>query len=371
MRVVEIKAGLVRVPLPAPVRNGTATITDRDYVIVRAVADDGSQGVACGLARGGDLVGLIDRHFAPLAVDRGVHEPTVVSRAMWDHATPFLGSDGAVARAISLVDIALWDLHAIAAGLPLADLLGAGGIQSVPVMVATGYYRHDDPARELSWLEEEYSSWADAGVSRLKVMAGAADPSFDADRIRAAALAAGGSVGVDVNGAWQTPADGWKLLRMVDEGLVDFIEEPFPAHATEALQRFRRTASTAVALGEWESELRTFQRLMGDHLLDIARFDVTAVGGVTGWLAVAGLAAAHDIPVLPHYFPQFHAPLAAAFPHVLAVEVVPPSSGAENFHQLLVDPPAVDKGRIALPNRPGFGLIWDWDRIESFTKGGI
>lgn len=367
MRVSEVTTGVVRVPLPMPVRNGTVTIVDRDYVFVRVKSTSGHTGVSCGFARGGDLVGPIRNVFGPMSVGRGVHEPQLVTAEMWRRARPFLGSNGQVARAISLIDMALWDLHATVVGLPLADLLGAGGVDSVPVMAASGYYRSSDPAVEVDEVRREYAALADVGYTRVKIMVGGAEPGLDALRVAAAAEAAGMPVGIDVNGAWASTADAERLLRELPEAMVEFVEEPFPAGQVDVLRRFRASRRIPVAVGEWESDIDVMRHMMAEGLIDIARLDVTAIGGVTGWLSATPLATSYAIPVLPHYFPMFHAPLLAATPTALAVEIVPESSGAENFPALILDGPAVDKGRLPLSDRPGFGVQWDWDRIESYT----
>jgi len=368
MSIAEVQAGLLRVPLTQPVRNGTATITERDYVFVRVMTDSGVWGAACCLARGGDLVSIIRRTLAPLTVGRGEHEPQRITADAWARCRPFLGTDGQVARAVSVVDMALWDLHAKSAKLPLAELLGAGGIERVPVMAASGYYTSLDTVVELAAIEREFTELAEQGYSKLKIMAGAVDASFDAERIAAAASAANMSVGVDVNGAWRSTGDAQRLLDAVPSGAIEFIEEPFPLGEIDVLRRFRRVDSTPVAIGEWETDARYLRTLMEEGLVDLLRLDVTAVGGVTGWLVASALATSFAIPVLPHYFPFFHAPLLAATPTSLAVEVVPVSSGAENFQLLLRSAPLIENGFLLLSPDAGFGLDWDWDAIETFTQ---
>jgi L-alanine-DL-glutamate epimerase-like enolase superfamily enzyme len=367
MRIVEVRAGLLRVPLPSAVRNGTATIAVRDYALVRVRADTGEVGVSCTLTRGGDLSSLVNRVFGPVAVERSVHEPQRVNADMWRAAQPFLGTDGQVARAISLLDLALWDLHARVVGLPIAAVLGAGAIESVPVMAASGYYRSNDPSAELAEISREYAELAERGFTRVKIMAGAVDASFDAERIAAASEASGMSVGVDVNGAWLTTMDADQLLRLLPEETVEFVEEPFAAGQVDVLQRFRQSRRTPVAVGEFECDVKSLRRLMSDGLIDIVRLDATAIGGVTGWLVASALAASYGIPVLPHYYPRYHAPLMAVAPTGLAVEVIPVSSGAENFDLLVDSAPLVEKGRLALSDGPGFGLNWNWQAIESYT----
>jgi L-alanine-DL-glutamate epimerase-like enolase superfamily enzyme len=366
--ITEVTAGLLRVPLTQPVRNGTAIITEREYVLVRITTDSGAWGAACCLARGGDLVSVIRRAIAPLAIGRREHEPQRITADVWARCTPFLGTNGEVARAISVVDMALWDLHARCAGLPLANLLGAGGLDRVPVMAASGYYKSHDPALEMAAIEREFTDLAQQGYTRLKIMAGALGASFDAERIAAAVEAAKMPVGVDVNGAWRTTGDARRLLDAVPREAIEFIEEPFPFGEIEVLRRFRRVETTPIAIGEWETDVRYLRTLMEEGLIDLLRLDVTAIGGVTGWLVASALATSFSIPVLPHYFPYFHAPLLATTPTSLAVEVVPVSSGAENFPLLLRTAPQVEDGYLHLSPDPGFGLDWNWNAVEAYTQ---
>jgi L-alanine-DL-glutamate epimerase-like enolase superfamily enzyme len=366
--ITDVSAGLLRVPLTQPVRNGTATITEREYVMVRITTDSGMSGAACCLARGGDLVSIIRGTIAPLATGRGEHEPQRITTDARLRCTPFLGTDGQVARAISVVDMALWDLHAKGARLPMADLLGAGGVDRVPVMAASGYYTSLDPATELAAITREFADLAEQGYHRLKIMAGAVAASFDAERIAAAVDAAKMPVGVDVNGAWRTTGDARLVLEAVPSGAIEFIEEPFPLGEIDVLRRFRCVQPTPIAIGEWETDARYLRMLMEGGLIDLLRLDVTAIGGVTGWLAASALATSFSIPVLPHYFPFFHAPLLAATPTALAVEVIPVSSGAENFQLLLRSVPPIEDGFLLMNPDAGFGLDWDWEAIEAYTQ---
>jgi L-alanine-DL-glutamate epimerase-like enolase superfamily enzyme len=359
------------VPLPLAVRNGTAEITERDYIVLRVRSEDGSEGVSCALARGDYLLDFIERTFGPIALGRASHEPARVNRDMWSAATPFLGTDGQVARAISLVDIALWDLHARVLDAPMADLLGASGIHSVPALAASGYYQSSDTGKELQAVQEEYEQLAASGFQRFKIMVGAVDPTIDAERIQMASDAAGSPVAIDVNGAWDTPAHGERLLGLLSLNRIEFVEEPFRNHAWKSLRRFRNVNTVPIAIGEWESDVRQVEWLLAEQLIDVARLDVTAIGGVTGWMKAAALAETHEIAILPHYFPHFHAPLAAAASSSPAVEVIPASSGAENMDLLMKNAPEVHEGQFPLSEGVGFGISWDWDRIESGTRRAV
>ena len=88
-----------------------------------------------------------------------------------------LGQQGILLRALSVVDIALWDLKGKAAGLPLYRLMG-GHRQRVPVQVAGGYY---GTAKSVDDLADEIRRYADAGFSMVKIVVGNATLEEDND----------------------------------------------------------------------------------------------------------------------------------------------------------------------------------------------
>lgn len=88
------------------------------------------------------------------------------------------GGVGITAMAISAVDVALWDLAARLAGLPLCTLLGPFH-DSVPVYGSGGFTSYDDER-----LAEQLSGWVDEGLTRVKMKVGR-HPGADNARPRA------------------------------------------------------------------------------------------------------------------------------------------------------------------------------------------
>jgi L-alanine-DL-glutamate epimerase-like enolase superfamily enzyme len=109
------------------------------------------------------------------------------------------GRRGAVLRAISAIDIALWDLLGKLAGLPLYRLLG-GWTDEVLAYASAGYYRPGDP---LANIREEMLSYKALGFSDFKMKVGGAAFAVDVARVQAAREAIGpeGRLAWDVNNA--------------------------------------------------------------------------------------------------------------------------------------------------------------------------
>lgn len=355
MTVTQVRTREVTLPLSRPVRNGTMLLAERAYTFVDVVTASGLTGTACGYTRGAPLAWIVREQLAPVVMNRSPFESELLWRALFEKGVRFLGTSGAFMRSLSLVDIALWDLRGKIVGHPVASLLG-GQAATFPVMAAAGYYRdgltEDD-------LQAEYADLVSRGFRQLKVMAGGLDPRQDARRVNAIreALPADATLAVDVNGVWTSAAEALEFLDALDQ-LPFFLEDPFRPGCVAALEDLRRHTATPIAVGEWESGVRRFRELLDRNVVDILRLDATAIGGATEWLRVAALATAYDKTILPHFFPGVHAQLAVAAETILALEVVPASTGADNFDDLVDDAWWSQGPKVAVPDAPGFGIEW-------------
>jgi L-alanine-DL-glutamate epimerase-like enolase superfamily enzyme len=94
--------------------------------------------------------------------------------------------------------------------------------------------------------------------------------------------------------------------------------------------------------------------------LDIVMIDLVRVGGITQWLKVAGMAEAFNLPVVSHLIPEVHVHLIAAIPNGLTVEYMP------RLHYLFEETPAIEDGKIVVPNKPGLGLAFDQAALDRY-----
>jgi L-alanine-DL-glutamate epimerase-like enolase superfamily enzyme len=247
-------------------------------------------------------------------------------------------------------------LHGKLLGRPVANLLG-GARESVPIMMALGYYRAEN---EFELLRQEYASLAAQGFRRFKMMAGGASLERDLQRVAEISdvLPADATLAIDVNGAWSSAAEAHALLDGIEREIA-FIEDPFMPDNEGALREFRQSSDIPVAIGEWESGRARFSYLMANDLVDIVRIDATAAGGITEWLRIASIASERGTRILPHYFPEIHVHLAAVTASAEAIEAVPRITGADNFDELAVLRPWVEAPATAVADRPGLGIGWD------------
>jgi L-alanine-DL-glutamate epimerase-like enolase superfamily enzyme len=146
MRIESIEARAVLVPLTTPAAFSTRRITGREYVIVRVVEEGGTSGV--GYTYAGDSGGLwLQAGIEQLLARRLRGRSVFAIDESWDWVFRdllLLGRRGAVLSMLSAVEIALWDLVARRAGVPLPYLLGGPG-DTVSAYASGGYYRLGDP----------------------------------------------------------------------------------------------------------------------------------------------------------------------------------------------------------------------------------
>jgi L-alanine-DL-glutamate epimerase-like enolase superfamily enzyme len=229
------------------------------------------------------------------------------------------GRPGAVGYAISAVDVALWDLKARLLGLPLHGLLGAVH-DRVPVYGSGGFTTYSP-----SQLREQLTGWTiRQRIPRVKIKIGEAwgtNLGGDVSRMRDARTAIGpdAALYVDANGAFTTK-QAIQLMRAAAELDVRWFEEPVSSDDLPGLRQVRDTVTADVAAGEYGYDLGYFARMCAAGAVDCVQADVTRCGGITEWLRVAAVTAAHQLRVSGHCAPHMHAHVAAATPNLRHLE---------------------------------------------------
>lgn len=251
-RIRDVRAVAVRVPLSRPVRFATRLVEAREYALVWIEAEDGTVGVGHAYAgtRGGRLLrDIVLELFRPVLVGA---DATLIEH-LWTalyQETLLLGRRGAVLRALSAVDIALWDRLGVATGLPLYRLLG-GDRAEVPAYASGGYYAEGDP---LAIVERELRGHVEAGFDAVKIKVGR-DFALDVERVRVAREALGPvrRLALDANNAWPFPYEAIRFARAVERYDPWWLEEPLPADDIAGHAEVARALDLPVATGEIHS----------------------------------------------------------------------------------------------------------------------
>ncbi|HEX8933230.1 MAG TPA: enolase C-terminal domain-like protein [Pseudonocardiaceae bacterium] len=315
-RIDAIEVGAYTVPTDAPEADGTLAWGSTTMVLVEI--------------RGGEVCGTGWTYGPPACAQVIIDQlaDVVLGRDALDVGAAFdgmvkavrnAGRPGAVGYAISAVDIALWDLKARLLGLPLHRLLGAVRDEA-PVYGSGGFtsYHEDQLRKQLAgWVYEQH-------IPRVKIKIGESwgtDVGRDLERMAQARDVVGAEVElfVDANGGYDSK-QAIRVIRAAAELDIRWFEEPVSSDDVEGLREVRVAVAPDVAAGEYGYDLTYFRRLCAAGAVDCLQADVSRCGGITEWLRVAAIAAAHHLEISGHCAPHLHAHAAMATPNLRHLE---------------------------------------------------
>ncbi len=355
------------VPLESVTSFATRTVTERHYLLVKVHTDDGGMGRgfcylgnkagSLGAAAVRDLLGPIILGKDPYQVEGLWHE-------MYGDAL-LHGRTGVVMRALSAIDIALWDRNARACGLPLYKYLGAYARDSVPAYASGGYYLDGKTA---DMLGEELAGYVAQGFKAVKMKVGRLSPDEEEERIAAARQAIGPEVllMLDANNAWDDLPTALRYMKRYEPYDPYWIEEPFGVDDIENHARLAACTTTLVATGEIEAGRWRFLDLLRSGGAAILQADAAVCGGVTEFRRIAHTAASFGLPVCPHWFHDLHVHLLAAIPNGRFVEFFPDDQ-VLNFRRLIDRQLEVRNGELVIPTEPGLGFEFDEAAVATYA----
>ncbi|WP_131736041.1 mandelate racemase/muconate lactonizing enzyme family protein [Actinomadura roseirufa] len=375
MKITRVRARAVAVPVGRLTQMATRTMRERHYVLVEVEAGGGSGvGYAYAGTSGGPLLVEAVKDLAGPVLEGAEAEDV---QGLWElmyQESLLAGRRGAVLRAISAVDIALWDLRAKECGVPLAVLLGGSVRRPVPAYASGGYYRPDDGPYAQAVAREIEANRA-AGFTDHKIKVGRLPVAEDAARVRAAAevIGAEGRLALDANNAYRDAAEALRAARAFERAAGEaglwWFEEPLSPDDIAGHAELARVLETPVATGEIHQTRHEFRALIEHRAADLLQPDAGVLGGVTEYLRVANAASTFGLQVAPHWHANLHAHLAAATPNTLAVEHFAADKDIYNFERLLTPETrlrAAD-GAVHLGDGPGLGIEFDEAAVASFV----
>lgn len=335
---------------------------DFEIVVVEVESSSGHLGTGYQMVFGenGHLAAsLIEEALAPCVMG----EDPWLSEWLWGRmhaAFPRRGADGLVRGSIAALDVAIWDLKARTADLPVSKLFG-GYRARIPTYANCA---HNLPPEQLAEKALEYVS---AGHRALKIRGTSLPLDVVAARVQAVREAIGPNVRlmVDVNGTWDVDTAIQQLKRWEPYD-VYWLEEPVPPTDIAGYVRVReRAGGTYIVGGEQHVGLSEFRALVDNGGVDIVQPNVAVTGGVTDWLRVHAYATALGVPVSPWNMQAIHIHMAAGLANVQWVEYFMPDNPllalkARLFSGPVIEEEVCDDGiYLVPPGGPGFGLEID------------
>ncbi|MGH7910933.1 MAG: enolase C-terminal domain-like protein [Candidatus Dormibacteraceae bacterium] len=357
--VSAVEVGAFTVPTDVPEADGTMAWDSTTMILVELHSESGARGL--GYTYCSPAAALVVKNLKELVIGRPVRQ----IGAAWERmvrAVRNQGRPGIAACAISALDIALWDLRAQGEGMPLYQLLGSRR-DSVPIYGSSGFTSYTERQ-----LVDQLSSWAEQGISRVKMKIGTGwgqRPDVDLKRVLTARRAIGDKIAlfVDANGAYSAKQAVRLAARFAEEAGVVYFEEPVSSDHREELAFVRAQVSLDVAAGEYGYDPWYFRDLLRAEAVDILQADASRCLGVSGWLEAASLAHAFSIPFSAHTMPAVHAHLGCAAQEIAHIEYFHTHARME---RILFDGTLEPEGGSLRPDpsRPGLGLEPKRDALE-------
>jgi L-alanine-DL-glutamate epimerase-like enolase superfamily enzyme len=355
------------VPLDKVTSFSTRTVSERHYCVVKVRGKDGNEGIGfCYVgSAGGDIAKIaVEQLLAPKLIGQNSHRSEGLWMEMYNESI-LQGRAGAVMRAISILDTALWDLNARSVGLPMHHYLGAVVDDRVSAYASGGYYLDGKTPAKLG---KEMETYVKQGFKAVKMKVGRLSPSEEEARVKAARNAIGEDIllMLDANNAWRDIPTALEYVRRFEAYNPYWIEEPFSPDAIDLHAALARQTSINVATGEMEAGRWRFRELIDAGGAAILQSDAAVCGGITEWRRISAYADLKGITVCPHWMHDLHAPLVAATPNARFVEFFLDDQ-VLNFRRLINKQLTFKNGDLILHQTPGLGFEFDEAQIKKYA----
>ncbi|MFI6908230.1 mandelate racemase/muconate lactonizing enzyme family protein [Nonomuraea sp. NPDC050394] len=370
MKIRDIRASVhttsIKVPLLEGRVEGYGRAEQKEFVFCEVETDEGLTGVAITghfLAR--SVVTALEQHFLPVVSGMDAREIEAIHQRVWQALNPRTMT-GVVSSALSLLDIALWDIAGKHEGRTVASLLG-GARTKLPVYVTFGVPQYD-----VDQLAEAAKLQVAAGFTALKMVVGVDKGGWreDARRIRAVRQAVGDDIDLMIDANYLfTPTDAKYLCRAVEDCGLTWFEEPLHQNDARALADLRRTTRIPLAAGQMEGHRWRLRELVEHQAVDILHPNPCYCGGFTEVRKAAHLAQVYNLPIAHGGgWPLFamHALAGLMNGWILEWHIGMVQVG----QQLFPGSPQAENGTITIPERPGLGLDVDRDALRDTKVSG-
>ena len=293
------------------------TCPGRNFVTLKIVTDQGVHGIGDATLNGREkaVVAYLEEHVCPLLIGRDARRIEDTWQLLYRGA--YWRRGPVTMRAIAAVDVALWDIKAKMAGMPLYDMLGGKSRDGVMVY---GHANGTDIAETVDEVERYVGLGYKAvraqsgipgvdkayGVGRGQMYYEPADATLPTETVWSTskylnhapklfdALRERVGFGVELlHDAHHrlTPMEAARLGRSLEPYNLFWLEDVTPAENQEAFRLIRQHTTTPLAVGEVFNTIWDCKDLIQEQLIDYIRATIVGAGGVTHLRRIADFAA--------------------------------------------------------------------------------
>lgn len=327
------------------------THTHFELILCRITTADGTEGVGytyTGGKGGRAIATMIEHDLTPLLSSKNSQDVESITEFLL-HTNHYVGRGGLLSFAVSAVDIALWDIRCKRAEQPLHKYLSATSNKT------RCYEGFIDLDYSMDRLEQKVKQSLSEGHTAIKTKVGKADMETDVARVALIRSLIGdeNALMIDANYSYNEER-AIAFSKAIEKYNISWFEEPISPDEFEGYGRIADATSIPLAMGENLHIIEEFERAIRYSKLSYLQPDASNIGGITGWLKVAKLAAENNLKICSHGMHELHVSLLAAQPHAGMLEV----------HSFPIDkyttrPIQVQNGFAIAPDTPGTGVIFD------------
>ena len=302
MKISSIKSHVLRYELDKELGYSQQYYKHRTAHLVEIETDEGITGWGECFGPGNIALAnkyIVEKVIQPLIIG----EDPINKEYIWHKVYNLLrdsGQKGMPIQALSGIDIALWDILAKKAKMPLYQLLGGKTNNKIPVY-GYGMMLQKKSVEELCELfKKEANQIKEKNFKAMKMKVGLG-PKEDLKLVSAVREVIGDDfkLMVDANHAYNKN-DALYVGRGLDEMEIYWFEEPVAPEDYDGYKELKERLKTNIAGGEAEFTKYGWNQLIKNNCIDIAQPEVCGLGGITEYLKVSALAQSNFIPIVNH-----------------------------------------------------------------------
>jgi len=325
-------------------------------VVLRVLTDAGITGWGYsnfGMIEGGPKVvqAILEHEIKPVIIGKDPAFPKRIRADLW-RALEYQGVQGITQFAMSLVDIAVWDIIGKAAGLPVYKMLGAVR-DRMPAYAMCGWYRQNDNDKDHALYKKVITDTLEIGYRAIKIKVGRYSLEDDVERIKVGRETAGKDIRilVDANQAFNR-VEALRRGRVYQELGCFWYEEPLPPWDHDGYGELAAALDMRVATGENHYNKRAFTDLLLKRGADVVQPDNRRAGGPTEWLEIGAISDAMGVELASHGGGPANMNILCAIPNAIYME-----SGGK---QKMIN------GEVIAPEAPGMSSEVTSDFISKY-----
>ncbi|HZN09667.1 MAG TPA: enolase C-terminal domain-like protein [Pyrinomonadaceae bacterium] len=373
MKIIDLRATTVTVPLEAPLRHANGCHWGRFVrTIIEVETDEGLIGLG-EMGGGGESA---EATFHALKSYLIGHDPARLEELKFLIANPTASLYNNRTQMLAALEFACLDILGQKWGVPVSEILGGRLRDRVP-FASYLFFRYPNPRTkegEVRTVEQLVESARELkklhGFTSHKLKGGVFHPEYELECYRALGSALEGDrFRFDPNGVWSTETSIW-FGQQIEDIRNDYLEDP--VFGMNGMRRVREKVRMPLATNTVVVNFEQLAANVLDTAVDVVLLDTTFWGGIRACVKAAGVCETFQLGVAVHSSGELGIQLATML-HLGAV--IPNLSFAADAHYHHLTGDVIEGGKlkyengaIAVPATPGLGVKLDRDRVAEYRE---